>query len=110
MAFNKMFRERRPRLHAGLTAAEVATQREQTASLTFAGIEMGLLPADRFPRADLYVRSKETALVGRTARPEMDPTRTHRLRLDRYDERDFDELREAMSKDGLWLLPPEVVR
>ena len=62
-----------------------------------------MLPHDKFPPAGQYVGSKGTALVGRSARPDLDPKRSHRLRLDRYDEVDFDNLRGAMATEGLWL-------
>ena len=63
-----------------------------------------MLPFDKFPGAGAYPGAAASALVGRTARPDLDPKRSHRLRLDRYDEQDFDDLRAAMIKEGLWLL------
>ena len=67
-------------------------------------LRLGLLPANLFPPPDGYPAVRDVALAGRTIRPNKDPTRSHRLRLDRYDEVDFDTLREAMVADGLWRL------
>ena len=67
-------------------------------------LKIGMLPADRFPAAGQYEGARRTALVGRSPRPDLDPRRSHRLRLDRYDEKDFDDLRAAMRRDGLWNL------
>ena len=44
------------------------------------------------------------ALFGRSHRPDKNPVGSHRLRLDRYDEFDFDLLKEARVADGLWRL------
>ena len=67
-------------------------------------LRLGLLPANLFPPPNGYHAVRDVALTGRTIRPNKDPTRSHRLRLDRYDEVDFDTLREAMLADGLWRL------
>ena len=66
-------------------------------------LRIGMLPIDRFPAGGSYVSNKATAIVGRTPRPDLDPARSHRLRLDRYDEKDFSDVRAAMEKDGLWV-------
>ena len=63
-----------------------------------------MLPTGLFPPPGEYSAHRAYALVGRSLRPDLDPKRSHRLRLDRYDEVDFENLREAMVKDGLWLL------
>ena len=67
-------------------------------------LRLGLLPAHLFPPPSGYPAVRDVALVGRTVRPNKEPARSHRLRLDRYDEVDFDQLREAMLADGLWRL------
>ena len=68
-------------------------------------LKIGLLPADKFPSPGQYPASKAAKpFVARANRPDLDPKRSHRLRLDRYDEIDFDNLREQMVKEGLWLL------
>ena len=67
-------------------------------------LRLGLLPANLFPPPNGYPAVRDVALTGRTIRPNKDPTRSHRLRLDRYDEVDFDTLRVAMLADGLWRL------
>lgn len=113
--YNKLFNDLRPRLEGGMTAEEAAAQhacgeqlRRPCAVVTlqrYVGLRIGLLPASLFPSASAYRRANSTALVGRVLRPNLDPLRSHRLRLDRYDDVDFDQLREAMVSAGLWLLP-----
>ena len=49
-------------------------------------------------------RSAHRWWLCRAARPDLDPKRSHRLRLDRYDEIDFDNLKAQMVKEGLWVL------
>jgi len=109
MGYNKLFTELRATLQGGLTAAAVAAQTSETALVSLGGkhkgLTLALLPRDTFPNAFEYLKHKATAFVGRVVRPEKDPKRTHRLRLDRYDEIDFDDMRSAMIKDGLWALP-----
>ena len=70
-------------------------------------LRIGMLPSDQFPSAGMYHGKTHSpkARVGRMARPDLDPKRSHRLRLDRYDEKDFDDLRKAMVNAGLWMLP-----
>jgi len=65
-------------------------------------LRIGLLPITLFPpqAAGLFQANNATALVGRAARPD----RGNRLRLDRYDEIDFDAQRTKMEEEGLWLL------
>ena len=67
-------------------------------------VRVAQLPFDLFPPPGLYHAYAKTALVGRTPRPDKDPARSHRLRLDRYDEQDFSELKQAMMEDNLWVL------
>ena len=67
-------------------------------------MRIGMLPHDKFPPPGGFPDARTTAFVGRAARPDLDPKRSHRLRLDRYDERDFDNLVAAMKAQGLWLL------
>ena len=64
-------------------------------------LTLGMMPRDLFPPPGAFPPYRGSALVGRSERP----SRDHRLRLDRYDERDFTELKAAMVADGLWLLP-----
>ena len=66
-------------------------------------LRIGMLPLDRFPAGGGYAANKANAIVGRTPRPDLDPARSHRLRLDRYDEKDFSDVKAAMEKDGLWV-------
>ena len=68
-------------------------------------MRLGQLPADLFPLAGDFPPHRMHAIIGRSARPDLDPKRSHRLRLDRYDDIDFDNLRKQMVSDGLWLLP-----
>ena len=67
-------------------------------------LRIGHLPFGLFPPPGLYRAYAKTALVGRTPRPDKDPARSHRLRLDRYDDIDFTNLQQAMMEDGLWKL------
>lgn len=67
-------------------------------------LRIGHLPFDRFPPPGLYRAYRSSALVGRTPKPDNDPARSHRLRLDRYDEIDFSNLKQAMVEDGLWVM------
>ena len=70
-------------------------------------LQVGMLPHDLFPHPGAYHPSAKgrAPLVGRSPKPDLDPKRSHRLRLDRYDQKDFDDLRAAMVSDRLWLLP-----
>ena len=53
----------------------------------------------RFPPAGAFPPVRDVALIGRGTRPYV-----NRLRLDRYDEKDFTTLVKAMTSDGLWML------
>ena len=104
-----------PQLEGGLSAQALAEQPSSTAVAAFRSPEwcqglqdgclrLALLPMDLFPPpvpgAFAAAAANSTALVGRSPRPD----RGHRLRLDRYDEVDFDTQREAMVADGLWFV------
>jgi len=66
------------------------------------GLRVGLLPPAFFQSHVLYGRNEPSdAMIGRSAKP--GPQRD-RLRLDRYDEKDFTDLVMAMKADGLWFL------
>jgi len=107
MGYNKLFNELRPQLALGVTPADAAAAKDEPTLITvrgYKGLQVALLPKARFPNAFEFPNFKETAFVGRVVRPEKDPKRTHRLRLDRYDEVDFDEMRQATKAMGLWLL------
>ena len=116
--FGKLFESAAPQLDApaGLTPQALVTSADTTAVVAFrpsqltcgaattsdSCLRIALLPTAQFPPpfAGAYRAANATALVGRSQRPD----RGHRLNLDRYDERDFESLREAMVEDGLWLL------
>ena len=87
------------------TTAIVALRRRSWCEPAQLGcLQIGMLPMDRFPGPGQFPELRATALVGRSPRPDLDPKRSHRLRLDRYDEIDFDNLKAQMVTDGLWLL------
>ena len=72
------------------------------------GLRIGYLPSDKFPLAKppgtAPPAGYEAAFLKRLWRQPKDGSRTHRLRLDRYDETDFDDMRDNMKAEGLWLL------
>jgi hypothetical protein len=94
------------------SAAAVAASPNATAVVTLKGrwcgddacLRLGMLPKDLFPPPGEYPAVRGVALLGRSHRPDKNPVGSHRLRLDRYDEFDFDLLKEAMVADGLWRL------
>jgi hypothetical protein len=101
--FGKLFNELRPKLDGGRSASENAEQSSHAATVSLSrlpGLSIGFLPADKFPWAANYrfTDAKATAYVGRILRPNKDPSRSHRLRLDRYDMQDFDECVHASEK------------
>ena len=108
MGYGKLLRDSRPYLAGGQTADGAAQATDQTTLIELRRghkeLRLALLPMDRFPNAKHFPMYRTTAIVGRVVRPEKDPTRVHRLRLDRYDDVDFDEMREAMQSMGLWQL------
>ena len=112
MGYEKLFRTAPLELEAPATAALNAEQPNATAVIRLKGklctggdcLRLGQLPANLFPAPGAYPTFQSEAMVGRTNRPDKDPKRSHRLRLDRYDETDFDNLKEAMTAEGLWLL------
>ena len=72
----------------------------QTTTASSGGcLKIGMLPFDQFPPAGSYLGALHSpnARVGRVSRPDLDPKRSLRLRLDRYDEKDFDE-----AADMIW--------
>lgn len=124
MGYVKMIKAARPRLvsiqaaakvapsaatnvqHANGSTAVVEVQRKGLCPRAGEGgacVRVAQLPFDLFPPPGLYRAYAKTALVGRTPRPDKDPARSHRLRLDRYDEQDFSELKQAMMEDNLWV-------
>ena len=68
------------------------------------GLRLAMLRDDLFPAPGSWPTTKQVALVGRSNRPYANNQPTHRLRLDRYDDVDFEQLREKMVADGLWVL------
>lgn len=124
--YPKLLRSSAPRLEHPVSAQESAADPHSTAVAILRGargLRLGLLPRHQFPPAFMFGKNAESsgdsptqpddassrrasALVGRIVRPDKDPRRSHRLRLDRYDERDFDEMRSAMIAAGLWVLAP----
>mmetsp|Transcript_48348 Transcript_48348/g.104740 ORF Transcript_48348/g.104740 Transcript_48348/m.104740 type:complete len:427 (+) Transcript_48348:161-1441(+) len=110
VGYQKHFKQNAPALEQPLDPAAYASHHNATLSLVLHGarachgarcLTLGLLPAGLFPAGAADAKAKPQALVRRSARPDA----AHRLRLDRYDERDFDNLTAAMKRDGLWLLP-----
>lgn len=117
MGYEKTFRGAGAQLEAPLTPRSNAAQPNATVAVTLRGRawcpEGGCLTIGQLSWAAFPVGRRERtpslppltsefpdAVVGRSTRPNRD----HRLRLDRYDEHDFDSLRDAMRADGLWLL------
>lgn len=107
----KLFAVAGPQLE-GLTPEANANLMNQSAYLTFKkfpGLRMGMLPAQLFPNpppSETPPQTKAVALVGRAPRS-YNNRPSHRIRLDRYDDDDFQEQRMGMSTEGLWLLRPE---
>ena len=107
MGYVKQWAASRPRLEGGAMLNEASPNVTATAVLgkRWCGadgcLKLGLLPADRFPKPGASSHVRASALVGRAERP----NRNHRLRLDRYDEQDFEVLEAAMRREGLWMLP-----
>lgn len=93
-----------PKLDGGLTATDMVNSTE-AASLTLTGCErlkLGLLPGSFFHAGPLYGPSgqpRPTSLIARSPKP----SQRDRLRLDRYDSQDFEELKAAMVSDRLWI-------
>ena len=116
MGYAENLRGGQARLERGLTALQNALRPNSTAVVEVLRsrahrwckeepcMRIGMLPHDKFPPPGGFPDARTTAFVGRAARPDLDPKRSHRLRLDRYDERDFDNLVAAMKAQGLWLL------
>ena len=81
---------------------------------------VGFLPYDRFPRhlraggrwvggldktADVYHLTYNCAQeFAPCSQPDVRPFRGHRQRLNRYDQTDFDDLRDTLKGLGLWLV------
>ena len=103
---------RRLSVAGGLTAEANALEPQKTAFVALrgaGGLRLAMLPSNLFPNAGSFTGDRATraeALVGRVVRPDQDPARSHRLRLDRYDEVDFEQMRAAMVSAGLWVLLP----
>ena len=106
--YDKLYRSSNPRLEGDMSAAANAARPNVTSLVSLAlprggpRLSIAQLPSALFPPAGEYAAHAASALVGRSARPH----RSHRLRLDRYDDEDFDGLRKAMKDDGLWRLGP----
>ncbi|KAL1504249.1 hypothetical protein AB1Y20_010658 [Prymnesium parvum] len=70
-------------------------------------VRIGLLPYDKFPRHGVWRKLRSTALVytgPSTKASRKRKFRGHRLRLDRYDEVDFDNMVASLKSEGLWML------
>lgn len=115
MGYVKMIRNGHARLEGGLTPRENALKPNGTAVVELTHgpkrwcdskpcLRIGMLPHDRYPPPGQFPDARQTAFVGRAVRPDVDPKRSHRLRLDRYDNQDFDDLVAAMKAQSLWLL------
>ena len=114
IGFDKTVADARPRIEGGFGGPEAVAAAPNAVALATltapswcdAGggscLRLGLLPMDAFPPAGAFVSSRATAVVGRATRPPSEPV--HRLRLDRYDQRDFAALVTRMGEEGLWLL------
>ena len=95
-----------------LAPEAVSAHPNSTAVIAFKGrwcdangcLRLGMLPKNLFPPPGEYPRMRDVALLGRSSRPDKNPVGSHRLRLDRYDEFDFDNLQAQMVADGLWRL------
>ena len=97
-------------LEAGLTAADLvnltrpATVRLAGGCSTSGGLELGLLPPSFYAQNVLYgpiEPAGANALISRAPKP----SQRDRLRLDRYDQQDFEELVASMKANKLWMLP-----
>jgi len=97
-------------LEAGLTAADLvnltrpATVRLAGGCSTGGGLELGLLPPSFYAQNVLYgpiEPAGANALISRAPKP----SQRDRLRLDRYDQQDFEELVASMKANKLWMLP-----
>jgi len=113
--YNKLFSGMGPKLEGGITAeanSEPVTQntlvKVRMGAGVLHGLRIGYLPSDKFPLAKppgtAPPAGYEAAFLKRLWRQPKDGSRTHRLRLDRYDETDFDDMRDNMKAEGLWLL------
>ena len=111
--YPKLLRSSAPKLDplsapGGVEEAASHPDRTHVAVLKGArGLRLGMLPRDLFPPAFLYEPSsgaeRKAALVGRVVRPNPDPARSHRLRLDRYDETDFEDMVSTLKSIGAWI-------
>lgn len=68
------------------------------------GLRLGLFPEAFYYATPLYgpsgVVGRPKGLIARSSKP----SQRDRLRLDRYDAQDFEEMVAAMKADGLWFL------
>ena len=117
----KLFGGSDPRIEGGVTPQELASTNatveltlgsgwwhpDHAAAVSTVGcvggrcLRVGLMPDELFPTTGAaYREAAATALIARSTKP----TFRDRLRLDRYDDTDFDELRTAMKADHLWFL------
>ena len=71
-------------------------------------LTLGLLPSSFHVSPPLYGPSGSGGARASGPRPLISrspkPAQRDRLRLDRYDRQDFEELEQAMKADGLWFL------
>lgn len=78
-------------------------------------LRIGLLPYNLFPRHGNWPALRQTALIYHMTlgcpqekapcfAPGIRPFRGNRQRLDRYDERDFDDMVNTLRGNGLWLV------
>lgn len=109
MGYQKQWADSRPTLEGGLTPTMTVEQPNVTAVVSLKTkrwcveqdcLRLGMLPLDRFPPPGAYPMNRDAAIFGRSVRP---GGARHRLRLDRYDEMDFEGLKTAMTAEGLWL-------
>jgi len=102
MGYQKTYKASSPSLDGGLTPQQVAAQTDEALAFVSLshGPKIGMLPTALFPPPNTRMPA---SLIARSEK-HPDGEARHRLRLDRYDEVDFDHLRAAMVKDGLWFL------
>ena len=118
LGLNGLILESKPQL-VGVTAAENHERANRTTLLQisrrFKGCDaqepvcltVGMLPFNQFPRHGQWEMLRREALVykGPSTKVSGQTTfRGHRLRLDRYDEVDFENMVASLKSEGLWLL------
>jgi hypothetical protein len=110
--FGKRYSGCHPQLQDGVRHHDVADANFSEVAVIsldqcLSGLKLGLLPASFFTPVPLYGPSGVAGpqrLLGSIFGRSSKPAQRDRLRLDRYDAQDFDEIVQAMKADGLWFL------